>query len=97
MPASLNRRLWTDWVTAFAAVEAAGLSGIIWAATDHMLRATASLGGACLLGALLRLVLPDRRAGGLVARGRIVDVVLLAAFGMAVLVAGFSLDLRARV
>lgn len=28
VPASLNRRLWTDWVTAFAAVEAAGLSGI---------------------------------------------------------------------
>lgn len=77
-------------------VAAVAVSGIVWAAMDHMLRATISLGGACLLGAVLRLVLPDRRAGGLVTRGRAVDVLLLAGFGVAVLATGFALDLRAR-
>ena len=71
--------------------------GIAWAATDHMLRATLSLGGACLLGAFLRLVLPARRAGGLVTRSRAFDVIVLIAFGAAILATGFTLDLRARV
>ncbi len=80
------------WVVALAFV-----GGIAWAATDHLLRATVTLGGGCLLGALLRLVLPGRAAGGLVARSRAVDVFTLAALGAALLAAGFALDLRARV
>jgi hypothetical protein len=71
--------------------------GVGWAATDHLLRATVTLGGSCLLGALLRLVLPPRLAGGLITRSRGFDVTLLIVFGAALLAAGFALDLRARV
>lgn len=73
------------------------IAGIVWAATDHMLRATVTLGAACLLGAGLRLVLPARRAGGLITRGRPFDVLALLVLGAALLAAGFALDLRARV
>ena len=40
---------------------------------------------ALLVGGFLRLVLPSRRAGVLVVRGRMTDVVTLAALGAAVL------------
>lgn len=72
-------------------------SGIGWALTDHMLRATVSIAAACVMGGVLRLVLPPARAGGLVVRGKAFDVALLWVFAGVVLVAGFALDLRARV
>lgn len=78
-------------------VAAALAMGIGWAVTDHMLRATVSIAGACALGGVLRLVLPAPRAGGLVVRGKAFDSALLWALAAAVLVAGFALDLRARV
>lgn len=80
------------WLVALGVV-----AGIVWAATDHMLRATVTLGAACLLGAGLRLVLPARRAGGLITRSRPFDVLALLVLGAALLAAGFALDLRARV
>ncbi len=77
---------------------AAGFAGgVVWAATDHMLRATVTMAGACGLGALLRLVLPPRLAGGLVTRNRTLDVLLLLVLGGALAAAGFALDLRARI
>ena len=85
-------RLGIWWLIAAIAV-----SGIAWAATDHMLRATLSLGGACLAAAALRLVLPPERAGGLITRSRGLDVLLLVVLGAAVLFAGYALDLRARI
>ncbi|GAA1777049.1 DUF3017 domain-containing protein [Nostocoides vanveenii] len=85
-------RLGAWWVV--AAILA---SGIGWAVTDHMLRATVSVAAACALGGVLRLVLQPTRAGGLVVRGKAVDVTLLWVFAAVVLLAGFALDLRARV
>lgn len=63
-------------------------------ATDHMLRAGASLGGSMLLAAALRAFLPESIAGGLVVRQRWLDVAMLAIGGVLVLVSAFSLDLR---
>lgn len=71
--------------------------GVVWAVTDHLLRATLTMGGALVLGALLRLTVPDRAAGGLVNRGKAVDIVILLLLAAALLAAGFALDLRARV
>lgn len=45
-----------------------------------------------LLGALLRLVLPDARAGGLVVRSRVVDLLLLFGLAAAVLLAFTLVD-----
>lgn len=42
------------------------------------------VGLSLLLGGFLRLVLPTRRAGALAVRGRMTDVVTLAAFGAGV-------------
>jgi hypothetical protein len=44
-----------------------------------------------LVAALVRLALPERRAGMLVARRRLADVAVLAAFGVGLLVAGLVL------
>lgn len=43
------------------------------------------VGGACLLGALLRLVLPALRVGLLAVRGRATDVVTLTLLGAAII------------
>ncbi len=85
-------RLGVWWVVALAIVV-----GVAWAATDHFLRATVTLAVGCLVGALLRLVLPPERAGGLVIRSRVADVLVLTVLGVALLATGFALDLRARV
>lgn len=74
---------------------AAGLViALLFVATDHILRATLALGGSLLGAAGLRAVLPERAAGGLRVRGRLLDVLVLAGLGIAVLVSGFTLDLR---
>jgi hypothetical protein len=44
-----------------------------------------------LAAALVRLALPERRAGMLVSRHRLADVAVLAAFGIGLLVAGLVL------
>lgn len=76
------------------------LAGLLVAAlfilTDHMLRATASLGGTLLLAAAFRLVLTPEQAGGVASRGKVVDVAVLVTLGVLVLISGFSLDLTAR-
>lgn len=62
--------------------------------TDHMLRAGASFGGSMLVAAVLRAVLPESMAGGLVVRQRWLDVAMLTVGGVLVLVSAFTLDLR---
>ena len=52
---------------------------------------TLAVAGVLLAAALVRLALPERRAGMLVSRGRLADVAVLAAFGIGVLVAGLVL------
>ena len=49
---------------------------------------TLVIAGALLAGALIRLVLPDGRAGMLASRRRLADVAVLAALGVGLLVAG---------
>lgn len=89
-PAVARLGVWWLVAVVFAA-------GVAWAATDHLLRATVTMAGGCGLGAMLRMVLPPRLAGGLVTRNRVLDVVLLLVIGAALAAAGFALDLRARV
>jgi hypothetical protein len=49
---------------------------------------TLVIAGALLAGALIRLVLPDGRAGMLGSRRRLVDVAVLAVLGAGLLIAG---------
>jgi hypothetical protein len=53
-------------------------AGLVVVASDHFRRGTALFAAAVALAALLRLVLPTRRAGLLVVRSRTVDVGVLA-------------------
>jgi len=52
---------------------------------------TLAVAGVMLAAALVRLALPERRAGMLVSRRRLADVAVLAAFGIGLLVAGLVL------
>ena len=67
------------------AVVAVGLGGV---ALAYWRRGTQTLGAALLLAALLRLLLPEERAGLLVARSRAYDVSLLTVVGAALVVLG---------
>lgn len=71
-------------------------AALLFILTDHVLRATLCIGGSLLLAAVLRVTLPGSRSGGIAVRGPLVDVVTLVVLAVAVLVAGFSLDLTAR-
>ncbi len=84
-------RLATWWVV--AAVLALAL---VFVATDHLLRAGVTLAAGCLVGAVLRGVLPEDRAGGLVVRSRFVDVATMAVLGALVLLSALVLDLLPR-
>lgn len=55
---------------------------------------TLAVGGVLLAAALARLILPERRAGMLVARRRLMDVVALAALGGGLLLAGLVLPVQ---
>jgi Protein of unknown function (DUF3017) len=52
---------------------------------------TLAVAGIMLAAALVRLALPERRAGMLASRHRLADVAVLAAFGIGLLVAGLVL------
>jgi Protein of unknown function (DUF3017) len=52
---------------------------------------TLAVAGVMLVAALVRLALPERRAGMLVSRRRLADVATLATFGVGLLVAGLVL------
>jgi hypothetical protein len=52
---------------------------------------TLAVAGIMLAAALVRLALPERRAGMLASRHRLADVTVLAAFGIGLLVAGLVL------
>ena len=52
---------------------------------------TLAVAGVLLAAALVRLALPERRAGMLVSRRRLADVAVLGAFGVGLLVAGLVL------
>jgi Protein of unknown function (DUF3017) len=55
--------------------------GMVRVLTQHWREGAALLGGALLLAALLRVLLPSERAGLLAIRSRPVDVLIYLAFG----------------
>lgn len=89
---ALDARPLAAWWAIFAGVVIA----LLFILTDHMLRATLSLGGVLLVAAVLRVSIPGSKAGGIAVRGPLIDVLTLVVLGVAVLVSGFSLDLTAR-
>ncbi len=64
---------------------------LMWQRALSVRGGTLAVAGIVLAAALARMVLPDRRAGMLVSRRRLVDVAILAALGAGLLVAGLVL------
>jgi hypothetical protein len=64
-----------------AVVFAVVVVGMVRVLTQHWREGAALLGGALLLAALLRVLLPTERAGLLAIRSRPVDVLIYSAFG----------------
>jgi hypothetical protein len=65
--------------------------GLVIVATDHWARGTVVLAAGMLLGAGLRLALPERRAGLLVVRSRTFDVAALTGVAAAMVVIAATL------
>jgi hypothetical protein len=65
--------------------------GLLLVALDHWRKGLVVVGLAMVGGAVLRLLLPLRRAGFLAVRGRTVDVVLLAGTGLALTVIALAI------
>ncbi len=82
---------WGFWL-----VVAIMLVGLGFIATDHMRRGGVVVAGSLGVGALLRLVLPSRTAGGLALRSRAADVLVMAALATGLLLITLVLDLRPR-
>ena len=80
---------WLPYLIVLAGV-AAGMF-VIWQGSRHAARGAAMVGGALLVAAAARLVLPPRYAGLLASRGRALDVAAFAVLGAAVLGAALSL------
>ena len=67
------------------AVVAVGLAGVVYAAAFHYWRrGLYVVAAACVLGAVIRLLLPARQVGSLAVRGRAVDVLTLTLLGGAI-------------
>ncbi len=88
----ITSRLGAWWILAI------GLAvGLVFAGTTHPLRATVAFAVSCFVAAGLRAALPPSRAGGLVVRGRTLDIVMLVGLGIIVLVVGRSMNLHPHV
>ncbi len=66
-------------------------AGIVLSTTGRWLPGMWWLGGALLAAAVVRLLLPERQAGMLHVRRRLVDVALLALLGVGVIIAATSI------
>jgi hypothetical protein len=75
------------------AITIGALAWIWQGGIQHAKEGTLALAGAMFIGAFARLVLPKPRAGMLVSRRRLVDVVCLAALAVGLLVAGLVLPI----
>jgi Protein of unknown function (DUF3017) len=80
---------WLPYLIVLAGV-AVGMF-IIWEGSQHASRGAAVVGGALLVAAVARLVLPPRYAGLLASRRRALDVAVFAMLGAGVLGAALSL------
>lgn len=74
------RRWWAEWPIAL--VLAGVAIAMIMVAMDNFRRGSIVLSASVLLGAFLRLLLPEEDAGMLVVRSRKVDVITLGAIGI---------------
>jgi hypothetical protein len=72
------------------------LAGVLWFGFDRVRLAGFVVAGGIGLGALLRLVLPTARSGGLAVRSRFVDVLTMAVLAVALAAITALLDLRPR-
>jgi hypothetical protein len=79
------------WLVAAALISGMALIGLGYVRPGGFVVA-----GTLVAAALLRLMLPRARAGGLVVRSRLSDVLFLLGMGLALLVIVFALDLRPR-
>ncbi len=70
--------------------------GVVFFTFDKVLLAGYTIAAGLGLAAVLRLVLPTARSGGLAVRSRGVDVVTMAVLGVALAVITSVLDLRPR-
>ena len=77
-------------------IAAALLSGMAVIGFGHVRAGGLVVAGALVAAALLRLMLPRARAGALVVRSRIADVLFLLGMGLALFVIVIALDLRPR-
>jgi hypothetical protein len=81
------------WLPYLIALAGAGLGlAVAWDGSRLAVRGTALVGGALLVAALARLLLPSRYAGPLSSRGKASDVAGFAVFGTAVLVVALMLS-----
>ncbi|MGH3099072.1 MAG: DUF3017 domain-containing protein [Streptosporangiales bacterium] len=78
------RRRFNDWPILIVLV---GISaGLTYTGMHHFKRGSVIVGAFVCLAALLRLVLPQRLVGLLAVRGRVVDVSIMFALGLAIAV-----------
>ena len=77
-------------------IAAALMSGMALIGFGHVRAGGFVVAGTLVAGAMLRLMLPRARAGGLVVRSRLVDVLILLGMGLALFVIVIALDLRPR-
>ena len=66
--------------------------GLVVVATGHFKKGSLLVGGAVLLGALARLVLPAGQVGLLATRKRAVDVVILVGFAVAITAVAYAVQ-----
>jgi hypothetical protein len=72
------------------------VAGVACFALGHVRLAGYLIASALALGAVLRLVLPTSRSGGLAVRSRVVDVLMMAALALALAIVTLTLDLNPR-
>jgi hypothetical protein len=75
----------------YLVVLAGAVAGLVYAGTGHAGRGAGVVGGALLVAAAARLVLPARYAGLLASRGKALDVAAFTVLGAAVLALAVSL------
>ena len=81
--ASVPRWLHVPYAIVFAV--AAGGLGWTWLGPRHVKAGMLAVASALLAGAVLRLVLPERRAGLLLSRRRVFDILVLASLGASII------------
>ena len=95
MPARARAPRWANLPYAIVLVAAAGgLSWVALGSARHVQAGMTTVASALLAAAVLRLVLPERAAGLLVSRRRVLDVLALAGLGAGIMAAVLVLPMR---